>query len=59
MAPWNKVAQGLPIKDRKVVFCPRGGAECVGRYDGLVFRNRDNSWFWHPSEISKWRYLYE
>lgn len=56
MTPWNKVTQGLPIKDRKIVFRRESGTEYTGHYDGLVFRPE---WFWHPSEMSEWRYEYE
>lgn len=59
MTPWNKVTQGLPIKDRKIVFRRESGTEYIGRYDGLVFRPDSGEWFWHPSEMSEWRYVYE
>lgn len=59
MGQWINVAQGLPTKDRKVVFRKRPGVEYVGKYDGLVFRPDNGEWFWHPLEISDWRYEYE
>lgn len=59
MGRWIKAEQELPIKNTKVEFRTHYGLEYTGKYDGLVFRDRDYKRFWHSLEIKEWRYVYE
>lgn len=56
MKQWHRPDQGAPIKGSRVVFYVQKYVVYAGEYDGLVFRPDGISWFWHPSEISRWRY---